>query len=176
MSLTQDLKWSLEQCSALQYSLSPASNWFVTLYRKLLPLVSSSSKHGRRRSSLLLYSISMVWGGTCAFVLHKDVKSGESALHAILLSHIEGVFVPLDFLFLWLCRLFLAACYAFFTCTYIMPVFMLWHGKCMATEISTVCAERIQRYNNSPSMSDHETAGHRQSLTRWSKKGPYFPF
>ena len=31
-----------------------ASNWFVTLYYKLLPAVRSSSKHGRRWSSLLL--------------------------------------------------------------------------------------------------------------------------
>ena len=41
-----------------------ASNWFVTLYYKLLPAVRSSSKHGRRRSSLLLYSISMVHAHT----------------------------------------------------------------------------------------------------------------
>ena len=39
-----------------------ASNWFVTLYYKLLPAVRSPSKHGRWRSSLLLYSISMVLG------------------------------------------------------------------------------------------------------------------
>ena len=32
MSLTQDLKWLLEQSSALQVSFSTASNWFVTLY------------------------------------------------------------------------------------------------------------------------------------------------
>ena len=38
-----------------------ASNWFVTLYYKLLPAVRSPSKHGRWRSSLLLYSISMVY-------------------------------------------------------------------------------------------------------------------
>ena len=37
-----------------------ASNWFVTLYYKLLSAVRSSSKHGRRWSSLLLYSISMI--------------------------------------------------------------------------------------------------------------------
>ena len=48
MSLTQDLKWSLEQRMHYNYSLSPASNWFVTLYCKLLHSVSSSSKHGRR--------------------------------------------------------------------------------------------------------------------------------
>ena len=36
-----------------------ASNWFVTLYCKLLPAVRSPSKHGRWWSSLLLYSISM---------------------------------------------------------------------------------------------------------------------
>ena len=36
-----------------------AWNWFVTLYCKLLPAVSSSSKHDRWGSSLLLYSISM---------------------------------------------------------------------------------------------------------------------
>ena len=56
MSLTQDLKWSLEQSGALYNLLfSTASNWFVTLYYKLLHSVSSSSNHGRRRSSLLLY-------------------------------------------------------------------------------------------------------------------------
>ena len=37
------------------------SNWFVTLYYKLLPAVSLPSKHGRWWSSLLLYSISMVF-------------------------------------------------------------------------------------------------------------------
>ena len=59
MSLTQELKWSLEQSSALQLIIS-ASNWFVTLYYKLLPPVSTASKHGRQRSSFLLYSISML--------------------------------------------------------------------------------------------------------------------
>ena len=42
-----------------KYGSSPASNWFVTLYRKLFHPVSLSSKHSRQRSSLLLYSISM---------------------------------------------------------------------------------------------------------------------
>ena len=62
MSLTQDLKWSLEQWSALHYSLLLVSNWFVTLYFKLLHSacsVSLSSKHGHRCSRLLLYFISM---------------------------------------------------------------------------------------------------------------------
>ena len=45
-------------CTTL--TTTTASNWFVTLYYKLLPAVRSSSKHGRRWSSLLLYSISMV--------------------------------------------------------------------------------------------------------------------
>ena len=31
-SLTQDLKWSLNNVVRYKYSLSPASNWFVTLY------------------------------------------------------------------------------------------------------------------------------------------------
>ena len=44
-------------CTTL--TTTTASNWFVTLYYKLLPAVRSSSKHGRRWSSLLLYSISM---------------------------------------------------------------------------------------------------------------------
>ena len=39
--------------------IKTASNWFVTLYYKLLPAVRSPSKHGRWWSSLLLYSISM---------------------------------------------------------------------------------------------------------------------
>ena len=44
-----------------KYSISLASNWFVTLYCKLhaLPPLSSASEHGRQRSNLLLYSISM---------------------------------------------------------------------------------------------------------------------
>ena len=60
MSLTQDLKWSLEQSSAVQLiiNFSTASNWFVTLYYIIASSVSSSSKHDRRWSSLLLYSIS----------------------------------------------------------------------------------------------------------------------
>ena len=41
-----------------KYSLSPSSNWCTN---KLLPPVSSSSKHGCQRSTFLLYSISMVW-------------------------------------------------------------------------------------------------------------------
>ena len=54
--------WSDHYNTVVHYnnSLSPASNWFVTLCCKLLNSVSSSSKHGRLRSRLLLYSISMV--------------------------------------------------------------------------------------------------------------------
>ena len=51
----------LEMIARTKYcTTTTASNWFVTLYYKLLPAVRSSSKHGRWRSSLLLYSISMV--------------------------------------------------------------------------------------------------------------------
>ena len=42
-------------------SFSTVSNWLVTLYYKLLHWVSSSSKHGCWRSSLLLYSLSVCW-------------------------------------------------------------------------------------------------------------------
>ena len=50
----------LEMIARTNYcTTTTASNWFVTLYYKLLPAVRSSSKHGRWRSSLLLYSISM---------------------------------------------------------------------------------------------------------------------
>ena len=50
----------LEMIARTKYcTTTTASNWFVTLYYKLLPAVRSSSKHGRRWSSLLLYSISM---------------------------------------------------------------------------------------------------------------------
>ena len=49
-------------CTTL--TTTTASNWFVSLYYKLLPAVRSSSKHGRRWSSLLLYSISMHWSGS----------------------------------------------------------------------------------------------------------------
>ena len=50
----------LEMIARTKYSTTTTvSNWFVTLYYKLLPAVRSSSKHGRWWSSLLLYSISM---------------------------------------------------------------------------------------------------------------------
>ena len=50
----------LEMIARTKYcTTTTASNWFVTLHYKLLPAVRSSSKHGRWRSSLLLYSISM---------------------------------------------------------------------------------------------------------------------
>ena len=50
----------LEMIARTRYcTTTTASNWFVTLYYKLLPAVRSPSKHGRWRSSLLLYSISM---------------------------------------------------------------------------------------------------------------------
>ena len=51
-----------------------ASNWFVTLYYKLLPAVRSSSKHGRRWSSLVLYSIFMVEKATNRAHLKKKKK------------------------------------------------------------------------------------------------------
>ena len=50
----------LEMIARTKYcTTTTASNWFVTLYYKLLPAVRSPSKHGRWWSSLLLYSISM---------------------------------------------------------------------------------------------------------------------
>ena len=50
----------LEMIARTKYcTTTTASNWFVTLYYKLLPAVRSSSKHGHWWSSLLLYSISM---------------------------------------------------------------------------------------------------------------------
>ena len=61
----------LEVIARTKYcTTTTVSNWFVTLYCKLLPAVSSSSKHGRWRSSLLLYSMSMAstyskWGQMC---------------------------------------------------------------------------------------------------------------
>ena len=52
----------LEMIARTKYcTTTTASNWFVTLYYKLLPAVRSPSKHGRWWSSLLLYSISMRW-------------------------------------------------------------------------------------------------------------------
>ena len=44
----------LEMIARMKYcTTTTASNWFVTLYCKLLPAARSSSKHGRRWSSLL---------------------------------------------------------------------------------------------------------------------------
>ena len=69
----------LEMIARTKYcTTTTASNWFVTLYYKLLPAVRSSSKHGRWRSSLLLYSISMIptrcWKAVaigCSFALRQ---------------------------------------------------------------------------------------------------------
>ena len=53
----------LEMIDRTKYcTTTTASNWFVTLYYKLLPAVRSSSKHGRRWSSLLLYYIYVLYG------------------------------------------------------------------------------------------------------------------
>ena len=67
----------LEMIARTKYcTTTTASNWFVALYYKLLPAVRSSSKHGRWRSSLLLYSISM--GYTCHQVMHLSFVSPAS--------------------------------------------------------------------------------------------------
>ena len=67
----------LEVIARMKYcTTTTASNWLVTLYYKLPPAVSSSSKHGRWQSSLSLCSISMVWilwppaGGGHVFTNH----------------------------------------------------------------------------------------------------------
>ena len=60
----------LEMIARTKYcTTTTASNWFVTLYCKLLPAVRSPSKHGRWRSSLLLYSISMLSPRRCVYAL-----------------------------------------------------------------------------------------------------------
>ena len=70
----------LEMIARTKYcTTTTASNWFVTLYYKLLPAVRSSSKNGRWRSSLLLYSISMVslWRSViCNVDLVRSMTSG----------------------------------------------------------------------------------------------------
>ena len=79
-----------------------ASNWFVTLYYKLLPAVRSSSKYGCRQSSLL-YSISICLtggggGGNVAYVQQMKFIEGNrcwyklqlSALHMHLLEQIQS--------------------------------------------------------------------------------------
>ena len=57
----------LEMIARTKYcTTTTASNWFVTLYYIIASCseITLSSKHGRWRSSLLLYSISMVNGAT----------------------------------------------------------------------------------------------------------------
>ena len=61
----------------------------------------------------------------------------------------EGTYCTSLFLcFSGLAKNFLLACGVFFTCTYIMHILLIAHGKCMATIICVVCAKRVQRYNN----------------------------
>ena len=55
----------LEMIAKTKYcTKTTASNWIITLYYKLLPAVRSSSKHGRRWSSLLLYSYLWMWSSS----------------------------------------------------------------------------------------------------------------
>ena len=77
----------LEMIARTKYcTTTTASNWFVTLYYKLLPAVRSPSKHGRWRSSLLLYSISMVIWEQCN-------RSGRIWMCACLLLQVVNEFL-----------------------------------------------------------------------------------
>ena len=84
----------LEMIARTKYcTTTTASNWFVTLYYKLLPAVRSSSKHGRRWSSLLLYSISMVY--TC--MMYSDYSQFCCSVFVTLISsNIQKHFSPWD--------------------------------------------------------------------------------
>ena len=70
-SLTQDLKWSLNNVARYKYSISPGQTDLLLCTILLLPPLKSPSKHGRWRSSLLLYSISMV-SSTCPLYFCRD--------------------------------------------------------------------------------------------------------
>ena len=60
----------LEMIARTKYcTTTTASNWFVTSYYKLLPAVRSSSKHGRRWSSLLLYYSMVIIDQVVSFVI-----------------------------------------------------------------------------------------------------------
>ena len=70
----------LEMIARTKYcTTTTASNWFVTLYYKLLPAVRSPSKHGRWWSSLLLYSISM----------HLTIPGGVTLTHKVLPTRVH---------------------------------------------------------------------------------------
>ena len=74
----------LEMIARTKYcTTTTASNWFVTLYYKLLPAVRSPSKHGRWRSSLLLYSISM------DLLLHEWCVFTQSCQHSLQMLHLD---------------------------------------------------------------------------------------
>ena len=86
----------LEMIARTKYcTTTTASNWFVTLYYKLLPAVRSSSKHGRWRSSLLLYSISMIMT-MCASNNKCAMHNREDAY-----SHTGGIFIRDTAYLLW---------------------------------------------------------------------------
>ena len=68
----------LEMIARMKYcTTTTASNWFVTLYYKLLPAVRSSSKHGRWRSSLLLVVV----------VLRSPIHANEPSEYNGMLYH-----------------------------------------------------------------------------------------
>ena len=78
----------LEMIARTKYcATTTASNWFVTLYYKLLPAVRSPSKHGRWRSSLLLYSISMSNTGELHVSLQHAFLNCGFGLYVLVMLH-----------------------------------------------------------------------------------------
>ena len=128
----------LEMIARTMYcTTTTASNWFVTLYYKLLPAVRSSSKHGRWRSSLLLYSISMI----SLYAIWRLYAHFVVAGHIFILytSHFKQLSLPfsVDYAYFYIlytiyykqllssvvCKLWVSIFFFFF--------FFLWSGNCV---------------------------------------------
>ena len=101
----------LELIARTKYcTTNTASNWFVTLYYKLLPAVRSSPKLGRRRSSLL-------------FILHIYTWVGGSVCESM---PCYKLWVPLGFrprrlVWRWFYQLFGLVSFVFCFCFYFLP-------------------------------------------------------
>ena len=115
----------LEMIARTKYcTTTTASNWFVTLYYKLLPAVRSPSKHGRWRSSLLLYSISM------AFTAKSGRKHYNPPPLTVMWMNFDSPYFPS------LCSL--SAIILFQTCSNKCILYVLSFHKCIKIKYKTV--------------------------------------
>ena len=94
----------------------------------------------------------------------------ESGLHVILPSNMEGITVPLEFLFNSASNSFYVHCLAFQLELISNTCLCCCIVEGIARPICNDCAEIMWRYNISPSICDFQNGHHCNSITEWSKR------